>query len=58
MAKNKMTDDRTPEQRLTADWPTHHKRLAPYITALGKMRGGLSPSDQAKARAILRDYGF
>jgi len=50
--------DKAPEQALKDDWPTKHNQLAPYITAKGKMRSGLKPSDQAKAKDILRSYGF
>ena len=48
----------TPEQRLGADWPEKHKVLAPYITELGKVRGGLNLPDQAKAKEILKGYGI
>lgn len=50
--------DKTPEQALKDDWQAKHNQLAPYITAKGKMRTGLRPSDQAKAKDILRSYGF
>jgi hypothetical protein len=50
--------DKTPEQALRDDWPKKHKQLAPYITLKGQMRGGLSPSDQARAKEILTGYGF
>jgi len=50
--------DRTPDQSLREDWPTKHEQLAPYITEEGKMRTGLRPSEQEKARKILGSYGF
>lgn len=50
--------DMTPDQALREDWPSKHAKLAPYITENGRMRGGLSPSDQKKAQEILRSYGF
>lgn len=50
--------DKTPDQALRDDWPAKHKQLAPYITLKGTMRTNLKPSDQKKARAILRSYGF
>ena len=49
---------RTPQQALKDDWKTKHKELAPYITAKGRVRSGLKPSDQAKAKEILTGYGF
>jgi len=58
MANAKPKLDKTPQQALADDWPTKHNELAPYITALGKVRGGLKPSDQAKAQEILSEYGF
>ena len=48
----------TPEQRLLEDWPANHATLAPYITELGKVRGGLDLPNQAEAKKILRSYGF
>ena len=48
----------TPEQRLGADWPEKHKVLAPFITELGKVRGGLNLPDQAKAKEFLKSYGI
>ena len=48
----------TPEQRLLEDWPAKHATLAPYITELGKVRGGLDLPNQAEAKKILRSYGF
>ena len=54
----RQVDDRTPIQRLQADWKTDRKKLSPYITERGVMRGGLGLSDQAKARKIIEDYGL
>jgi hypothetical protein len=51
-------DDRTPEQRLKDDWPSKHRQIAPYITMLGKVRGGLRPSQIKEAERILKSYGF
>ena len=51
-------DDRTPGQKLAADWPKKHNELAPFITAKGTVRGGLTQSQQAQARKILAGYGF
>ena len=48
----------TPEQKLSKDWPDKHRVLAPYITELGKMRGGLNMPDRAEAKKILKGYGF
>jgi hypothetical protein len=50
--------DKTPDQALRDDWPAKHTQLAPFITINGRMRGGLKPSDQEKAKEILRSYGF
>jgi len=50
--------DKTPQQALKDDWQAKHKELAPYITAKGKIRGNLKPSDKAKAIEILERYGF
>ena len=50
--------DKTPEQAFKDDWKANHHKLAVYITQKGKMRGGLKPSDQIKAREILKSYGF
>ena len=65
MAKDKIEEtktvekpDMTPDQALNADWPAKHKQLAPYITKDGRMRGGLKPSEQVKAKEILKGYGF
>lgn len=62
MSKKKVEEpkvlDKTPEQALRDDWPSKHKQIAPYITILGKVRGGLRPSDQKKAKKILKSYGF
>ena len=49
---------KTPEQRLLDDWETKHKVLAPFITQLGRVRGGLNLPDQAEAKRILKSYGF
>ena len=49
---------KTPEQRLLDDWESKHTVLAPYITQLGKVRGGLNLPDQAEAKRILKSYGF
>ena len=49
---------RTPEQNLQHDWPKKHEELAPFITQLGKVRGGLLIPDQNKAKKILKGYGF
>jgi len=50
--------NRSPEKALKDDWATKHHELAPYITLKGRVRGGLSRSDQEKARQILESYGF
>ncbi len=50
--------DKTPQQALKDDWQAKHKELAPYITAKGRIRGNLKPSDKAKAIEILERYGF
>lgn len=49
---------KTPEQRLLDDWPAKHTQLAPYITQLGKVRGGLNLPNQAEAKKLLRGYGI
>jgi len=49
---------KTPEQRLLDDWEKTHTVLAPFITQLGRVRGGLNLPDQAKAKEILKGYGF
>ena len=49
---------KTPEQRLLDDWEAKHTVLAPYITQLGRVRGGLNLPDQEKAREILKGYGI
>ena len=49
---------KTPEQRLLDDWESKHTVLAPYITQLGRVRGGLNLPDQAEAKRILKSYGF
>ena len=48
----------TPVQRLQKDWPNKHRVLAPYITELGKVRGGLNIQEGKEAVRILKDYGF
>lgn len=65
MAKDKTPEtvekepiDKTPDQALRDDWPARHNELAPYITIDGKVRTGLRPSDQVKAKEILKQYGF
>ncbi|NIW99142.1 MAG: hypothetical protein GWN13_13025 [Phycisphaerae bacterium] len=58
MAKQTEKIDKTPDQALRDDWPTKHRQLAPYITEKGRMRTGLKPSDQEKAKKILKSYGF
>ena len=50
--------DKTPDQALREDWKEKHALLAPYITETGKMRGGIRPSQQKKAKKILKFYGF
>jgi len=49
---------KTPEQRLLDDWDAKHTELAPFITQLGRVRGGLNLPDQEKAKKILRGYGI
>jgi hypothetical protein len=58
MAKTEEKLDKTPDQALRDDWPKRHKEIAPYITIEGRMRSGLKPSDQEKAKKILKRYGF
>lgn len=48
----------TPEQRLGRDWPKKHTEIAPYVTEIGKIRGGLNVPGTEKAKKILKDYGF
>ena len=50
----------TPEQRLAEAWKKEGIRLAiaPFVTEIGKVRLGLDLPGQAKAKAILKDYGF
>jgi hypothetical protein len=55
---NPVPPDLTPAQSLAADWKNRHPDIGRYITNTGQMRSGLKPSDQAKAREILKSYGF
>lgn len=48
----------SPENALRQDWPSKHRQLAPYITMKGKVRGNIGLKEQAKAKKILKDYGF
>lgn len=50
----------TPEQRLAEDWKKDgiRQEIAPLVTELGQVRGGLNLPEQAKAKEILRKYGF
>lgn len=50
--------DRTPQQALKDDWADKHADIGRFITKNGEMRGGLKPSDQEKAKEILKSYGF
>lgn len=56
--QNEPQTEKHPVNALKDDWPLKHDELAPYITKKGQIRGGLKPSDQEKARAILKRYGF
>lgn len=51
-------EDVNPELAFQAAWDNNDGQMRLLVTRTGEMRTGLKPSEQTKAREILRDYGL